>query len=81
MPDDKAEAVFNLIIDSAQTVGLLREIKGKQYVDLTGVTHPVDTGDKSDVSDNSTGEEVETKDKGTINPQEITSSLSSQAHT
>jgi len=29
--------VFSLIVDSAQTVGLLREIKGKQYVDLTGV--------------------------------------------
>lgn len=37
VPQDKAEAVFSLIVDSAQTVGLLREIKGKQYVDLTGV--------------------------------------------
>lgn len=40
VPKDKAEAVFSLIVDSAQTVGLLREIKGKQYVDLTGVAHP-----------------------------------------
>ncbi len=38
VPKDKAESVFSLIVDSAQTVGLLREIKGKQYVDLTGVT-------------------------------------------
>lgn len=37
VPRNKAEAVFALIVDSAQTVGLLREIKGKQYVDLTGV--------------------------------------------
>jgi predicted nucleotide-binding protein len=37
VPKDKAESVFSLIVDSAQTVGLLREIKGKQYVDLTGV--------------------------------------------
>jgi predicted nucleotide-binding protein len=37
VPKDKAESVLSLIIDSAQTVGLLREIKGKQYVDLTGV--------------------------------------------
>jgi len=37
VPKEKAESVFSLIVDSAQTVGLLREIKGKQYVDLTGV--------------------------------------------
>lgn len=37
VPKEKAEAVFSLIVDSAQTVGLLREIKGKQFVDLTGV--------------------------------------------
>ena len=37
VPKDKTETVLSLIIDSAQTVGLLREIKGKQYVDLTGV--------------------------------------------
>lgn len=37
VPKDKAESVFTLIVESAQTVGLLREIKGKQYVDLTGV--------------------------------------------
>jgi len=40
VPTAKAEAVFSLIVDSAQTVGLLREIKGKQYVDLTGVAPP-----------------------------------------
>lgn len=50
VPKDKAESVFALIVDSAQTVGLLREIKGKQYVDLgttdsitadsTGLYHP-----------------------------------------
>ena len=39
VPKDKVESVFSLIVDSAQTVGLLREIKGKQYVDLTGVPH------------------------------------------
>ena len=30
--------MFSLIVDSAQTVGLLREIKGKQFVDLTRFT-------------------------------------------
>jgi hypothetical protein len=47
VPKDKAESVFSLIVDSAQTVGLLREIKGKQYVDLTDVAHvPATSGDE-----------------------------------
>jgi predicted nucleotide-binding protein len=37
VPKAKAQSVLSLIVESAQTVGLLREIKGKQYVDLTGV--------------------------------------------
>ena len=41
VPSDRAESVHSLIIDSAHAVGLLREIKGKQYVDLTGVAPPV----------------------------------------
>src|SRR5580765_351582 len=49
VPQDKAEAVFSLIVDSAQTVGLLREIKGKQYVDLTGVAQ--DAGATSVIED------------------------------
>lgn len=43
VPKDKSESVYSLIVDSAQTVGLLREIKGKQYVDLTGVAHEAST--------------------------------------
>jgi len=37
VPKGKAESVYKLILDSAESVGLLREIKGKKYVDLTGV--------------------------------------------
>lgn len=37
VPKGKLEAVYKLILDSAESVGLLREIKGKKYVDLTGV--------------------------------------------
>lgn len=56
VPQDKAESVFSLIIDSAQTVGLLREIKGKQYVDLTGVTlNAADAGAPSDEGDSDDG--------------------------
>jgi predicted nucleotide-binding protein len=48
VPKDKAESVFSLIIDSAQTVGLLREIKAKQYVDLTGVQPSLGTTSTTD---------------------------------
>lgn len=41
VPPDKTEAVFALILDSARSVGLLREIKNKQYVDLTGVDQSI----------------------------------------
>ncbi|MGC2162841.1 MAG: TIR domain-containing protein [Silvibacterium sp.] len=37
VPSDRAESVFSLIVESAQAVGLLREIKGKQYVEMSGI--------------------------------------------
>ena len=37
VPRDRAESVYALILDTAQAVGLIREIKGKQYIDLSGV--------------------------------------------
>jgi hypothetical protein len=36
-PRERAEAVYTLILDSAQAVNFIKEIKGKQYIDLTGV--------------------------------------------
>jgi hypothetical protein len=62
VPKEKAESVFTLILDSAQTVGLLREIKGKQYVDLTGIAQPPagpsNLADQ-DVQDDASAEEEE----------------------
>ena len=40
VPRERAESVYKLILDTAQGVGLIRDIKGKQYIDLSGV--PVD---------------------------------------
>jgi predicted nucleotide-binding protein len=37
VPRDRAESVYTLILDTAEAVGLIREIKGKQYIDLSGV--------------------------------------------
>jgi hypothetical protein len=61
VPKDKAESVFSFIIDSAETVGLLREIKGKQCVDLTGVERSSGTSaneqEESDANDDIQSEE------------------------
>jgi predicted nucleotide-binding protein len=56
VPKDKADSVLSLIIDSAQTVGLLREIKGKQYVELTGVAN-VSGVNGTDQEETAAGEE------------------------
>ncbi len=37
VPRERAESVYTLVLDTAQDVGLIREIKGKQYIDLSGV--------------------------------------------
>ena len=36
VPLDKTEKVFNLIVDSAESLGLISDIRGKKYVDLKG---------------------------------------------
>jgi predicted nucleotide-binding protein len=48
VPSKKTESVYKLILDSAQSVGLLREIKEKQYVDLTGVSQPINSKTEKD---------------------------------
>lgn len=67
VPGEKAEGVFSLIIDSAQTVGLLREIKGKQFVDLTGVA-PAPASKTDAVVDAQKDDESEKKDNTPTQP-------------
>lgn len=37
VPKERAESVYTMILDTAQSVGFIKEIKGKQYIDLSGV--------------------------------------------
>ncbi len=67
VPKEKAESVFSLIVDSAQTVGLLREIKGKQYVDLTGVAP---TLSEPGGGQEEAGDDVQYKEEKTLPPPE-----------
>ncbi len=53
VPRDRTEKVLRLIIESADAVGLLRKIKDKQYVDLTGVV-PVPEEEEVGVGANTT---------------------------
>jgi predicted nucleotide-binding protein len=47
VPREKAQAVFDLILENAQSVGLLRTIKDRLYVDLAGLAIPNGNGDSS----------------------------------
>tara|TARA_R110002096_G_scaffold212352_9_gene399853 strand:- start:3454 stop:4581 length:1128 start_codon:yes stop_codon:yes gene_type:complete len=38
VPEDRTSSVLALIIEGAEALGLITEIKGRQYVDLAGVT-------------------------------------------
>lgn len=40
VPRARAESAYEMILENAQSVGLLREIKGRQYVDLDSVELP-----------------------------------------
>jgi len=40
VPSDRAQAVYALIIESARSVGFLREVKGQSYVDLDSAAEP-----------------------------------------
>jgi len=48
VPRERVESVYTLILDTAQSVGFIREIKGKQYVDLTGVSPPSTSQNKDE---------------------------------
>jgi len=54
VPANRTESVYKLILDSAQAVGLLREIKSKQYVDLSGVKLPAEEPAVSDEDESDT---------------------------
>ena len=40
VPRERSESVYTLILDTAASVGFIREIKGKQFIDLTGMSLP-----------------------------------------
>ena len=47
VPKERAEEVLEFILQGASGVGLLREIKGKKYVDLAGVSAPDKTEEEA----------------------------------
>jgi hypothetical protein len=53
VPSEKTADVLKLIVESAESVGFLRDINGKKYVDLLGTQPPIPTSgtDQSDKGD------------------------------
>lgn len=40
VPKDRADEVLDFIVQGAESVAVLKEIRGKKYVDLTGISRP-----------------------------------------
>lgn len=59
VPKERNSAVMELILDGAENLGLLREIKGKKYVDLERVSSPAGSAIDLDSADNGGGGEIE----------------------
>ena len=59
VPQNRADDVLDIIIQGAESVGLLKEMKGKKYVDLTGVQSNDET-QKSGEKQTAPGQKVET---------------------
>lgn len=49
VPRERAEEVLEFILQGANGVGLLREIKGKKYVDLAGISPPDRSEEEEDL--------------------------------
>jgi hypothetical protein len=52
VPPDRVDEVLDFVVQGAESVGVLREIKDKKYVDLSGVPHPAPrhTGEEPEVA-------------------------------
>lgn len=55
VPKERTQEVLDFVLQGAAELGLLREIKGKQYVDLAGVSSPDKTDEDPLVDDESAG--------------------------
>lgn len=53
VPEDRTSSVLALIIEGAEALGLITEIKGRQYVDLSGVTPPAAKAKTAEDADDS----------------------------
>ena len=69
VPPKKTGAVYNLILASAQSLDMLRVIKDKQYVDLTGVNQLPD----SEIEGDETVQKENSHDNTTLSEDEILS--------
>ena len=83
VPQARAESAYALILDSANSVGLIREIKGKQYVHLADTTSTlINRSDADESLDGQEGIDIgknKTDSFGNSDPQ-LPRHLSQQSH-
>jgi predicted nucleotide-binding protein len=81
VPRDRSDAVHQLIIESARSVGFIREIKGKSFVDLSGVSVSIN-GDEQPIDDegekSENGHQEHADSRANVHPPLVTP-VSSQA--
>lgn len=83
VPDDRTSEVLALIVESAEALGLITEIKGKRYVDLAGV-EPIlaandDSEEEIDETDDESIEEVDIQEDPDTKSKNDVSSNSQRA--
>ena len=62
VPKDRTKEVLAMIVEGANSVGFLDDIKGKKYVNLKGTTPPPTTEEPGDETDEASGEHDKDKD-------------------
>ena len=65
VPRERAESVYTMILDTAGSVGFIREIKNKQYIDLSGVQF---TSKEEPATEEEEKDEQEKQEKMAIRP-------------
>ncbi|HLX11914.1 MAG TPA: TIR domain-containing protein, partial [Bacteroidota bacterium] len=67
VPIERASSIFQLILDGAEKLGLISDIKGKKYVDLVGTKHQI-SGEASEFTPIDIPLEQEPSNPASLNP-------------
>jgi hypothetical protein len=69
VPPERASEVFEMIVEGAESVGILRPIKDKRYVDLSGVPISASTASTGDGEEEA--DEIDTETGSVVTPEVV----------